>query len=653
MLEQNLVRDYIDNRALCSVITCGASVPRAGRMTRDAWTDRDDAGCLRQAVADLAAAHPLGPGGHFQPMLDRLIDGIDWAQSQFAAPPPIGPGHWIVVVGDVPGAATQALAAGLDRPLQHFDTVSSAAEWARRASPQSILVIGGFDLPARFAVEQLDLACGFLPIFRHRDLWPTVLAAILRHRLTCRPAMDLVLVPPSDRPAVEMIGAALWMTGPAPDADIHKLIATPKRVFGLVSHSDGVSSFLGPANFCVAESAKVPLDSSLGVAPICMRDGYCYRFCQPRPIAQAKGLLIAPDQLRADVFLNLSCWGSHFGSVIHPGNSLGYGFFHSMSLRAQITTTSVLPVDTGLMAHGLDLLVGGATLGEGSLALNRQTARDITGGPDAFLLYGDPAYRPIPFPAASPVRKMAAPPPSRCARPARTPVGLRANQAFLQRLMSNIAARKGHYEVPSAKALDAKLAKAQAAGDAAVAVLEAEVLAVLGDQARLAGSIIMHDWLPFFRTMPTLPDSTACHICGHAVARKRYHADFDPGLIREVHICQSCGVLYDGPSDFHLTLSVPTRAPARHDPLEILLSPGSGANRGLTAVETPRPEHAVAFPVRRFHGRPQSETWLVAADFPIGAATLSGFVFRDGALAVARLPIACQDAAAHDPDPTL
>jgi hypothetical protein len=363
-------------------------------------------------------------------------------------------------------------------------------------------------------------------------------------------------------------------------------------------------------------------------------DGFCYRFLQDRESANAQGKLIRPEALAADVFLNMTCWGTQLGSVIHPAISLGHRFNHSPGIRAQITTGSVLSIDDTSMRIAVQALRRGENLGACTLRLNR-AAKVGDDQPDPYILYGDPAYRPCPSgsaPAQADQHVLAAlsRPPVPCDE------GMTSRLRFLRVYFSRVASRTGRHQIPGARALVDSLAIETETGldDR----LTRSCLELLSAQAARVGSIIGHDWRPLFFSERATRLPEPCRICGHSIVRHVFCEDHVAPVRRRIDICRSCGVIVDGPVGEQTALTVTKRHVVRGGMLAATLNSLAGPIWTVFTVECTRREHSVTHPVRAAAPSHRLK-WKVPESFPAGAAILSAFVMRSANLSVLRVPI--------------
>ncbi len=161
-------------------------------------------------------------------------------------------------------------------------------------------------------------------------------------------------------------------------------------------HGDGISQHLGSAAaLCVRAG---PGEISADRAPECAYTGFCRVTEQPITAAVSTGSLIAPLEIAARVFVNLTCYGAYLGGpYVDPGWSIFSGLVANHTVGAVV---AVPELSFSFYGPIKSELVPALKMGEPvGLALARfETNPTIKEIGFRFLLFGDPDVKAAPPP---------------------------------------------------------------------------------------------------------------------------------------------------------------------------------------------------------------------------------------------------------------
>lgn len=197
---------------------------------------------------------------------------------------------------------------------------------------------------------------------------------------------DIMLHPSAGDYVVGGFEKFLTFDGSLPSDHLATIITSPKRLFLLASHSDGISTSLASSALCTRASiAQSPRLQTI-IGPSCFFTDYCERLKIPVTEAEQAGRLLSPAVVSADVFLNFVCWGLRTGESVDVSLSLGVQLLLSERMRCMLTSVDSISVTEGTTFRVLYALWSGLSLGECLTSLNEHATE--------YLLFGDPTYKP-------------------------------------------------------------------------------------------------------------------------------------------------------------------------------------------------------------------------------------------------------------------
>lgn len=280
------------------------------------------------------------------------------------------------------------------RPVVHLASLAELPVWLEQASPSSAMVFLTSVIDSRTisTLRNLSRFCvGYLFAEDEDTLeWLAAKAAIyLFYKL--QHSYDLAYRPGLETAMMLTSGHLTAISGYLPPEQQLAALATPKRVFALLTHSDGISTDLGHAAMCKHADwlPGSPLPS-MPVPPCYVRD-YCERLTIPVSDALANGRLISPRDLSAEILLYLVCWGIRSRGTITGNLALGDALCVSPNVRCLVTTLGSAVISDGVLFRALYGLWSGLTVGECIKALNSDRFE--------FIVVGDPSFtiaRPAP-----------------------------------------------------------------------------------------------------------------------------------------------------------------------------------------------------------------------------------------------------------------
>lgn len=366
--------------------------------------------------------------------------------------------------------------------------------------------------------------------------------SLRRRRVDVNPIIDF---------GVEMSPEYLFVGGRAEPSEFREALSCTAGVLTLYTHSDGIDAYLRKdLVLCPIESAN----SSEQLLPSCVLSGICHR-CS-RPISEVLGtdVLLAPEIVRAHVFIYCVCWGLYPSPGVHsPGFSLSRRFLQSFTIGALLTSWEIniqsLPV-TARLFHDV---ARGLPLGEAlALHLSSEEARSSH---HKLCLIGDPSMRLSQSDIQDPLKGIQAfkkpPGPSQ-----RCMAGL-----GLLRLMvhhygkqccpssngdasSNIMATVAEYET--------MLAGGSRYNPGTAARFRREMVEYLASQ----DTMLSKSWTKFAGETRVLPEKTPCPICGRRTIARVSSLRILDAVSRRETMCPSCGSIEDSPVDCKMWMTV-------------------------------------------------------------------------------------------------
>jgi hypothetical protein len=344
---------------------------------------------------------------------------------------------------------------------------------------------------------------------------------------------------------VEMSPEYSFVGGRAEPAEFREALSCTAGVLTLYTHSDGIDAYLRKdLVLCHIESAN----SSELLPPSCVQSGICHR-CS-RPISEVLGtnLLLAPETVKAHVFIYCVCWGLYPPQGVHsPAFSLSRRFLQSFTIGALLTSWEIniqsLPV-TARLFHDV---ARGLPLGE-ALALHL-SSEEARGSHHKLCLIGDPSIRLSQSNIQDPLEGIQAfkkpPGPSQ-----RCMAGL-----GLLRLMVHHYAKPGDSSsnvLTTIAEYETMLAGASRYDPGLAGRFRCAMVEYLASQ----DTMLSKSWTQFASETQVLPEKLPCPICGRRTIARVSNLRFPDAVSRRETMCPSCGSIQDSPVDCKMWMTV-------------------------------------------------------------------------------------------------
>lgn len=351
------------------------------------WVDRPDA--LKSSLERASHVDILRPADRYRTA--RWTRVLHWygaredpSPREAAVPPspPHGP-HWVVALGDGPGAVARPLAIRLKRPMSCLSDPAEFGPWLENHHPQSVLLVAlaaDLDFENLTALHQLAIRheCWF-GILTGADLAGLSFSAAKcllagNRPLANNPGIDLGIDAIFERQYRD--GAEEGLTQEA----FEILRTTDHRAVALLAHGEGAHLFLNHAVLCGLVSTT---DRFRGKP---FRNGCSRKSCKR---AQGTGLdVLYATEIRAVLAAFLSCNSFSVTGQMYPSEA-------SLALAAAEGYPAVILSDpwevffqTGDIPLLFSLLQAGVCLGEIVSFMNQTKARRDQ--VDSCVLLGDP-----------------------------------------------------------------------------------------------------------------------------------------------------------------------------------------------------------------------------------------------------------------------
>jgi len=456
-----------------------------------------------------------------------------------------------LVVGLGPGAHEQArLYAHLTRrcclPLEHIEELNDVPRVAVVVTTFAHVNESLFDL--LYGRDRIDRAPGVVFSYEDEDLTSQVLtraaalycspASLERRRVDVNPTLDFGC---EESPEYTFVG------GKSDASHFREALSCAAGLLTLYTHSDGIDAYLRK------DLVLCPIQSVAGGGraarqPSCVISGICHR-CR-RPMSEVLGteMLLAPDIVRAHVFIYCACWGLYPSPGVHSTEfSLSRRFLQSFTIGALVTSWEINIQRLPLVSRLFHDVARGVSIGE-ALALHL-ASEEARGHHHKLCLIGDPAIRLPPSEIHDPLEGIQAltkpPPPSdRCM------AGL-----GLLRLMIHQYAQEGADSsniLPILAGYESMLASGRQHDIELAHRFRRGMVSFLASQ----DTMLSKTWTQFTLATQSLPNRSACSVCGRRTVERVYSLRIPGAVARVETMCPSCGSIEDCPVDRRMSMRV-------------------------------------------------------------------------------------------------
>lgn len=438
--------------------------------------------------------------------------------------------------------------------LTHRSCIAVKSIEALREFPQAAVVVTTFAyvnerlLDLIYDRHPMTTAPGLIFSYDDADLPLQVLArsaalhcshaSFQRRRVDINPMIDF---------GAQMSPEYSFVGGRAEPSEFRDALSCTAGLLTLYTHSDGIDAYLRTdLVLCPIKSADSSDQS--GPLPSCVLTGICHRCSRPMSKVLGTDVLLAPEIVKAHVFIYCACWGLYPPPGVHsPSFSLSRRFLQSFTIGALLTSWEINIQRLPLTAKLFHDVARGLPLGE-ALALHL-SSEEAHGSYHKLCLIGDPSIRLSHSDIRDPLDSIQAfkkpPGPSE-----RCMAGL-----ALLRLMVHHYAQEGD---------------ASSSVIATIAEHETMLIGVHQHNPDLAqrfrremvdyltsqDTMLSKSWTQFVDATEVVPDKTPCSICGRRTIARVYSLRIPGAVFRCETMCPNCGSIEDSPIDHRISMSV-------------------------------------------------------------------------------------------------
>lgn len=359
-----------------------------------------------------------------------------------------------------------------------------------------------------------------------------------RRRVDVNPTIDF---------GVEVSPEYSFVGGRAEPSEIREALSCTAGVLTLYTHSDGIDAYLREdLVLCPIEGA----DSNEQPTPLpsCVQSGICHRCSRPMSEVLGTDILLAPEIVKAHIFIYCACWGLYPPQGVHsPAFSLSRRFLQSFTIGALLTSWEIniqgLPV-TARLFHDV---ARGLPLGEAlALHLSSEAAR---GSHHKLCLIGDPSMRlsrsDIQDPLAG-IQSFKKPPgPSE-----RSMAGL-----GLLRLMIHHYSQEGDassHVMATVAEYETMLVDGRRYDSDLAIRFRREVVDYLASQ----DTMLSKSWTQFVDATQVQPHKTPCPVCARRTVARVSSLRIPGAVSRRETMCPNCSSIEDSPVDRNTSMTV-------------------------------------------------------------------------------------------------
>lgn len=391
-------------------------------------------------------------------------------------------------------------------------------------APGLIFSYADEDLSLQVLTRSAALQCGHTG-FRHR-------------RIDVNPTIDF---------GVEASPEYTFLGGRAKPSELREALSCTAGLLSLYTHSDGIDAYLRE-DLVLCPIEDIDGGAGPGPLPSCVISGICHRCRRPMREVIGSDVLLAPEIVRAHVFIFSACWGLYPPRGIHsPGFSLARRFLESFSVGALITSWEInlqgLPVTARLfhdVARGLPL---------GEALAQHLCSEEARRTHHKLCLIGDPAIRLMAADVKDPLEGIQSigrlPAPSE-----RCMAGL-----ALLRLMVHHFAQEGDDSVRVLRTIS-EYETMLAGRRAHDAPLSARFRVEVADYLATQDTMLSKSWAQFVDQTQVLPHKPPCPICRRRSVARLSSLRIPGAMSRRETMCPSCGSVEDTALDREIAITV-------------------------------------------------------------------------------------------------
>jgi hypothetical protein len=359
-----------------------------------------------------------------------------------------------------------------------------------------------------------------------------------RRRVDVNPMIDY---------GVEASPEHLFVGGRAEPSEFREALSCTAGVLTLYTHSDGIDAYLRKdLVLCPIESADCSEQPT--PLPSCVLSGICHRCSRPMSEVLGTDVLLAPEIVKAHVFIYCACWGLYPSRGVHsPAFSLSRRFLQSFTIGALLTSWEINIQRLPLTAKLFHDVSRGLPLGE-ALALHL-LSEEARSSYHKLCLIGDPSIRLSPSDILDPLDgiqavKKRSPPSERCM------AGLALLRMMVRHYVQEadtsltVMATGVEYEtmLVGGRSYDPDLA----------ARFRGEMVDYLARQ----DTMLSKSWSQFVDTTQVLPTKAPCPICARRTIARVSSLRMPGAVSRRETMCPSCGSIEDSPVDHRTWMTV-------------------------------------------------------------------------------------------------
>lgn len=396
--------------------------------------------------------------------------------------------------------------------------------------------------------DSMDSAPGLIFSYGDEDLSLQVLArsaalhcsrgGFQRRRVDVNPIIDFGV---QESPEYTFVG------GRAEPAQFRDALSCTAGLLTLHTHSDGIDAYLRN------DLVLCPIDASgnghqAGPAPSCVVSGICHRCSRPMAEVLGTDVLLAPEIVKAHVFIYCACWGLYPSRGVHsPAFALSRRFLQSFTIGALITSWEINIQGLSVTARLFHDVARGLPLGQAlALHLSSEEARNHH---HKLCLIGDPSMKlpqslmQDPLDAIHALEKPAGP-------PQRSMSGMALLRLIVHQQAQDIdasarmLATMADYEtmLVSSRWYDRNLAD--------------RFRREIADYLSAQDTMLSKCWTQFVDETRLLSDKPSCSICGRRTVARVSSLRIPGAVPRRETMCPSCGSIEDSPVDRAISMTV-------------------------------------------------------------------------------------------------
>jgi hypothetical protein len=363
-------------------------------------------------------------------------------------------------------------------------------------------------------------------------------ASFQRRRVDVNPTIDF---------GTEVSPEYSFVGGRAEPSEFREALSCCAGLLTLYTHSDGIDAYLRKdlvlCPIGTGDSGEHP-----AMLPSCVASGICHRCSRPMSEVIGTDVLLAPEIVKAHVFIYCVCWGLYPPQGVHsPAFSLSRRFLQSFTIGALLTSWEINIQTLPVIARLFHDVARGLPLGEAlALHLSSQEARSRH---HKLCLIGDPSMRLSCSDTQNPLEGIQAvknsPGPSERCMAGLGLLRLMVNN-YLQAgdTSANLTATLAEYET--------MLVGGGRYNPTLAAIFRREMLDFFANQ----DTMLSKSWARFVDATQVLPDKIPCPICARRTIARMFTLRIPGAVPRRETMCPSCGSIEDCSVDRRITMAV-------------------------------------------------------------------------------------------------